>query len=50
MICLEEININDSTSMYNLGNYYENIKDYDLMIKYYLIAIEHDNSDAMISL
>ena len=31
-----------SCSMYNLGNYYQNVeKNYDLMKKYYLMAIEN---------
>ena len=40
MLAIEKGN---SDAMYNLGFYYEEIKDYDNMIKYYLIAIENDN-------
>ena len=34
-------------SMHNLGIYYENNKDYDNMIKYYLMAIEKNNTNSM---
>ena len=37
-------------SMYELGLYYHNIKDYDNMKKYYLMAIENNNDSAMFKL
>jgi TPR repeat protein len=33
-----------------LGDYYKDEKSYDLMKKYYLMAIEKDNSEAMTNL
>ncbi len=34
----------------DIGNYYEEEKNYDEMKKYYLMAIEHNDSDAMFNL
>jgi len=40
----------EGNSAYYIGNYYKNEKNYDKMTKYYLIAIEDDNKEAMITL
>ena len=47
-----EININlDNVNILNwISLYYKNIKNYEKMKKYYLIAIEKENSDAMTNL
>ncbi len=37
-------------SLYNSGSYYENKKDYGQMIKFYSMAIEIGNVDAMCNL
>jgi TPR repeat protein len=44
LMAIEKDNVD---SMYNLGSYYERIKNYNLMEKYYLIAIEKGDIDAM---
>jgi hypothetical protein len=41
------IDCGDSDTMYKLGCYYDEIEDYDNMIKYYNMAIDCGNSDAM---
>jgi TPR repeat protein len=42
------ISLENPYAKYNLGNYYENIeKNYDLMKKYFLMAIEKGNAHAM---
>lgn len=39
------------TSMFNLGSFYENVeKDYELMKKYYLLAVERGDTDAICAL
>ena len=41
----------DPNIMFNIGTYYQFIKkDYDLMKKYYLMAINNDNINAMFNL
>jgi TPR repeat protein len=37
----------DSYGMFNLGNYYKEIKDYQNMEKYYLMAIKKGDRDAI---
>ena len=36
--------------MFNLGNYYKEITNYELMKKYYLMAIDKGHVDAMFNL
>jgi hypothetical protein len=44
-------NITDANILFNIGNYYNYIKkDYELMKKYYMIAIKKGNSNAMYKL
>lgn len=40
----------NSNAMFYLAVYYKNKKDYDNMIKYYLIATEKDNTSAICEL
>ena len=47
---LKAIELNNSFSMCNLGNYYRTINDYDKMKKYYLMAINLNNDFAMANL
>ena len=41
------IELNNYNSMNNLGIYYDEIKDYKNMIKYYSMAIELNNDNTM---
>ena len=43
---LMAINKGNSITMYNLGTYYEEIKNYDKMKKYYLMAIQKGHLEA----
>jgi TPR repeat protein len=45
-----DANNGDSNAMVALGAYYEDIKDYDNMKKYYLMAVEKNNWDALVDL
>ena len=45
-----EINLNNPIEILWLGNYFKKEKNYDEMIKYYLMAIDKGNTDAMFDL
>ena len=44
------IELDNSSAMFNLGHYYNNIEDYVQMKKYYIMAIDLGNSNAMYNL
>ena len=48
--CLKAIKLNNSYSMYKLGELYHDSTDYDTARKYYLVAIKLNNKHAYLNL